>query len=209
MILLILILVKLLSPELASAKVVNTSLCNTNDNNWAFVKEKNKIKLYERWITLNDSQAVRERKGELLTTCSFDLVEKYLRNCNTASEWFIGIKSIDSFSDSSHHLLRINIELPWPFTNRELIARYSFFKTDSKHSVIKVMSTNNYHQQKKQNKHYEASWTIERISDELTKITFKTFSNEAPKFPQWIQEPVIKKVFTNNLLRLKKRLSEL
>ena len=53
---------------------------------------------------------------------------------------------------------------------------------------------------------YRASWLITRTKNNTIKIVFTVFCSEPPMFPQWVQEPVLKKIFFGNLMRLKQRL---
>jgi len=210
MILLAIFLFKFLFPELTSLK--NDCLTKAETvTEWVCVKKSKGVHLYERWITVNDNLRVRERKGELISSCSLQEAEDYLRDFSTVAQWMNGIKTISPLTKDTSQVIYMVLKLPWPFANRDLIARYSYFKYNEHHSIVRVNSDNTISMPKNRCKRindYQASWTIEHINDHQTRIIFKTFSSEPPLFPQWMQEPVLKKIFMGNLLRLKKRLSE-
>lgn len=210
MILLVIILIRILSPEFITGNSL-TLTATTVSNEWTCVSETENIKLYERWIKVNDSLYVRERKGEMIVSCPLMAAEVYMRNHKTLTEWMRGIKSIKDLSEDSTQLVHIIIQLPWPFQNRDLIGLYQYYKIDQNKSTIQLASNENAANVKSKYvriKHYRATWSLERINDNTTKIVLNTYSTEPPLFPEWIQEPVIRRIFTSNLLRLKKRLSE-
>ncbi|WP_430815546.1 hypothetical protein [Carboxylicivirga sp. RSCT41] len=212
MILLVLLVVKLFSLNLIFEKSIAPSLPTANESEWVCVKRSNGFRLFERWVKVNDTLFVRERKGEIIAGCSLSEAEHYLSDYTMISDWMKGIKSVKNISEDSSQLVHIIIHLPWPFANRDLIARYHFYKLTPGKSIVRLQSDE--HMENPASKciritHYEASWSMEQIGDEQTKIVFITQSNEPPMFPEWIQEPVIKKLFTKNLLRLKERLSEI
>jgi hypothetical protein len=54
---------------------------------------------------------------------------------------------------------------------------------------------------------YNATWTITETSLRQVRIIFSAISDTFPLFPKYIQDPVIEKMFHNNLVRLKELLS--
>jgi hypothetical protein len=55
---------------------------------------------------------------------------------------------------------------------------------------------------------YNATWTITEISSQQVQNIFSAISDTPPLFPRYIQDPVIEKMFHNNLVRLKELLSQ-
>jgi len=55
---------------------------------------------------------------------------------------------------------------------------------------------------------YKATWTITETAPQKVHIEFSAMSNTPPMFPGYIQDPVIEKMFHNNLFRLKELLSQ-
>jgi len=211
MILLAIILLNFLFPEYTGSKGCNAILRYGTESEWTCVKKSKGIQLYERWVQINDSLSVRERKGELITSCTIEKAETYLRDYSTVTDWMKGVKSVNALTADSGQVVYMLIQLPWPFSNRDLVARYSYFRIDQEHRTVKVKSDNTVSTPDNRCvriKHYEASWSLERLNERQTKIVFTTFSSEPPLFPQWIQEPVLKKLFINNLNRLRLELSQ-
>ncbi|WP_430934071.1 hypothetical protein [Saccharicrinis sp. 156] len=178
-------------------------------SDWVCVKDMDGIKLLERWVRVNDTLKVRERKGEMIVECSMQEAVSYLADYSTVKQWMKGLKSIE-LQDEDRKLIYMVIKLPWPFIDRDLFARYSLYKLDKENSVVKVESERNVQAPNSRLvriSNYRASWNVQRISSNRTKVVFTTFSSEPPIFPQWIQEPVLKRIFYGNLKRLKDQLS--
>ena len=193
---------------LKEKEMINTSLVYTE---WVCVKEDKEICLFERWVKVSEKLNVRERMGQMDVDCNIEEAFEYLRDYKTAQKWIKGIKEACLKKEIEEDLVYMVIQLPWPFSNRDFFAKYAFYDKGNNQKVIRVES-------KYSNKcvnsrciriqDYSASWVLEKMDERKTKITFTTFSSEPPVFPQWMQEPVLKKVFYNNLKRLRKELSE-
>ncbi|MCW3786722.1 hypothetical protein [Plebeiibacterium sediminum] len=173
---------------------------------WVCVKEDNGIALHERWVKVNESLSVRERKGIMVVDGSMDEVISFLSNPKTVKLWMKGIKEVRLVVHKDEELLYIVINLPWPFSDRDLVAKYSVTQTGPDNCVIR-MSSDTYNDIEKKNtvriKNYDATWKLTKLDEGKVQIQFQVFSAEPPLFPQWVQEPVLKKVFYQNLLRLK------
>ncbi|MCW3805847.1 hypothetical protein [Plebeiibacterium marinum] len=180
-----------------------------SEEEWICVKATKGVTLHERWVSVNDSLSVRERKGEFVATCNITKVQNFLSSHLTVDKWMKNIR-VTEFNRGGSSLFHFLIDLPWPFNNRDFIGKYSVYNLDQNNSIIKIESVD-YAMDKVTGvvrmKSYRATWELIKINDSRTKIVFTTFSEEPPMFPQWIQEPVIKKVFMGNLVRLKELLS--
>jgi phosphoserine aminotransferase len=53
---------------------------------------------------------------------------------------------------------------------------------------------------------YNATWTITETAPQKVHIEFSAMSNTPPMFPRYIQDPIIEKMFHNNLVRLRELL---
>ncbi|TLX72270.1 hypothetical protein E9993_18320 [Labilibacter sediminis] len=210
MILVVFVLFRMLlveDPLRVSGKALMTG--STIYSEWVCVKNAKGVTLHERWVKVDESLKVRMRKGEFEVDCSFEEAIAFIENYRTIETWMKGIEQITPLTENDK-MVYVMINLPWPFSNRDFVARSSSVNVDDNKHVVRFKSEN-YHVKHKKGcvriKDYSASWTIERISNHKSKITFTVFSSEPPLFPEWIQEPVIKNVFLNNLHRLKKHLS--
>ncbi|WP_143525190.1 SRPBCC family protein [Labilibacter marinus] len=197
-----------LNPAVLKEKAfVNASMYYSE---WVCVKDAKGIALYERWVKVNDSLNVRERKGEFEVESCMEDVVRYLNSHETIKEWMKGIKVAQKVGDPEAHWVYMEIQLPWPMSNRDLIAKYSVARENKDSYYLTVQSgkgSPHLDTELVRIKDYKAVWKLKRVGHQKTKITFTTFSSEPPMFPQWVQEPVLKNVFYANLRRLKNRLS--
>ncbi len=201
----------LLSDNTMSVKIKELNASSLYVSEWVCVKDVDGIALHERWVKVNDSLTVRERKGVMVVDGSFNEVVNFLKNPNTVKRWMKGIKEVRFIIHQDERLLYFVINLPWPFSDRDVVAKYSVVQTDQDNCTIRMNSS--YYKEKRDSKNvrikdYNASWKLTRVGDNKVKIDFQVFSAEPPIFPQWMQEPVLKKVFYQNLMRLKTELSK-
>ncbi len=179
---------------------------------WVCVMDNKGIALFERWIQVNESLRVRERRGEFVVTASLSKTIDYLSNVNSLKQWMKGVETVDKISSytDSGELTYIVLHLPWPFADRDMIARFSLLQVDSHHCFVRINSEKGDVPEVDKIKRihdYSAVWALEKLDAERTKVVFTVFSSEPPMFPQWLQEPILKKVFISNLKRLKQELS--
>ncbi len=190
------------------AKELNASSLYYSE--WICVKEDKGIALHERWVKVNDSLNVRERRGVFVVDCYLEEVIIFLKDYKTIDTWMKGVKQVRLLSEDDDNLIYLIIGLPWPFTKRDLVARYSVLKQGDSTCVVQVQSESGGLKETEKMiriNNYRATWTLTRFDSNKTKVEFNVFSNEPPVFPRWMQDPVIKKVFFNNLMRLKCQLN--
>jgi hypothetical protein len=160
---------------------------------------------------LNDTLQVRERKGEFVADCGINEASRYLLNVQNMSDWMHGVKEIVQIpSNDTCCRAYLLINLPWPFSDRDLCANMALVQHNEEFAKIRIVNEKQLFKRNAraiQIEHYDACWMLSGLTKRKTKVEFVTFSTEAPVFPQWMQEPVLKNVFLNNLRRLKDRLA--
>ncbi len=211
MVLLVFMLLRmLLSDNEMNAMIKELNASSLYVSEWVSVKNADGIELQERWVKVNDSLTVRERKGIMVINGSVDEVVEFLSNPKTIKLWMKNVQEVRLFMKGDAQLTYIVIHLPWPFSDRDLVANYSVHKTDNNHCTIRMKSEDGTHVGSSKIvriNSYNASWNLEQVANNKVHIEFQVFSAEPPLFPQWVQEPVLKKVFHQNLLRLKAQLN--
>jgi hypothetical protein len=179
---------------------------------WELDRNSDGVKTYTRWIELDGSQKVRERKGEIEINCTVNEVMKLICDCRNNEKWMSGIKE-------NYNLKQVSIsewftytlfDIPWPFENRDLISNYRVNTSDEgKRATILISSREDYLPEKpaiKRLTNYSANWTITRITDSKVFVSFSAIANTPPMFPRFIQDPVLIQMFHNNLVKLRKLL---
>lgn len=184
---------------------------NIQDNNpgvWMSIKSSKDVRTYFRWVTSEKGSTFRERKGIIYSDCSMDEAVHYVTNTELAKKWMNNL-------DENYTLKTINksewytytlFDIPWPLNKRDMVSQYKVY-SDSITKVTKIIikSKDDYLPLKpgiSRIHNYVAIWNISEYSKQV-QITFHISANNPPEFPRYIQDPLIDRVFHNNLVRLK------
>jgi hypothetical protein len=182
--------------------------------NWEEVKSTGGVKSYVRWLYYNDGRKTRERKGEIFLDCSLEKVIEILTNPRLTKDWMSGVleNNLLSQTNPNHWYTYTLYDVPWPFNKRDLVSAYYLnYVPGNNNATIKIFSKADYIPEKPgidRLINYNATWTITEISSQDVHIVFSAISDTPPLFPRYIQDPVIEKMFHNNLVRLKDLLSQ-
>lgn len=181
---------------------------------WEKVGDKSEVQTYIRWVKVNGEKTSRERKGEFIVRCPVQDVLDVLTNAELTQKWMSGVK--ESYCISHVNKLRwytyTLFSIPWPFENRDMISLNTLDYNLSEGSArIAIISKGNQIPEKKgicRMSDYTATWQLTRLGEGKTKVTFTALSTTPPVLPRFIQDPVLEKVFHNNLIQLKELLSK-
>lgn len=191
-----------------SVKKVNTC------GQWEELTNEHGVKTYIRWLCKNDVKLVRERKGEFSADCTVDKAVSILTDASATKKWMAGVSEnykISQISPSVWSTYTL-FDVPWPFNERVLISVYELKQINqSKFVTISINSEDSMINKKPDVEYltnYSSKWTIKELTSGKVYINFSAVSNNPPMFPKYIQDPVIERIFHNNLVRLKKLLAE-
>jgi len=186
---------------------------NPNEKSeWIHVKCHRGVNLYERLVIANALE-VRERKGELVVTCDFDTVANFLSAPENMKLWMKGVKKVNCLKTESSNKWTVYTiyGLPWPFENKEMISDYEFKQTGPEKCVVQLKSIDTLKEGKSRMEritNFRGNWLITKIDEQTTKIEFSVVCATPPMVPRWIQDPIIKRIFLKNMIRMKKQLSK-
>jgi hypothetical protein len=187
---------------------------NPSDGQWEPVRYQGGVLTFMRWIRLPDDRLTCERKGEFTVVVSLEDVMGMLTDAGSAAKWMSGIKEnvvIDRPGLSEWYTYTL-YDIPWPFCDRDMVSHYKISRDLHNGNVyIAVSSCENLVPLKSGISRltgYHAGWTLTRLDKRNVKVGFCAYSAMPPLFPRSIQDPVIEKIFLNNLVRLKKFISE-
>jgi hypothetical protein len=179
---------------------------------WELDRNSNGVKSYVRWIQTDSSEKVRERMGVMQMNCSMDEAMKFLSDTKNAELWMAGIKEnyrLKQINQSEWYAYTL-FNIPWPFEKRDLVSIYHLESSDgNKKSTIHIISRENFIPEKAHITRltdYTASWTIVGIDENKVSVSFSAIANTPPMFPRYIQDPILSRMFHNNLVNLKKML---
>jgi hypothetical protein len=179
---------------------------------WELDRNAGGVKTYTRWIIVDRSHKVRERKGEMALNCTVNDAVRLLCDTKITGSWMSGIKEnycLKQISQSEWFTYTL-FDIPWPFEERDLISNYRVKNLDEGNGVVILINSREDYLPEKQNiqrlANYTANWTIVRMGDARVSISFSAIADTPPMFPRFIQDPVLAQLFHNNLVNLKKML---
>jgi hypothetical protein len=198
-------------PEIETA---SENIKNTSADQWEVVKNSDGVITYVRWLHNSDGTKTRERKGDMQVGCSLKKTIDVLTDPAETKKWMSGVSEnyLLSKTNPSEWYTYTLYHIPWPFNNRDLVSAFSMNTNPvNKTVIIKIDSKADHIPAKpgiERLKDYNAIWTITETSPQKVRIVFSARSNTPPMFPRYIQDPVIEKMFHNNLVRLRKLLTQ-
>lgn len=195
----------------------NTSTVNNGNpssDEWEVVRNNNGVITYVRWLHHNDGSKTRERKGDMQVECSLRKTVEVLTDPDETKKWMSGVSEnyLLSKSNPSEWYTYTLYSIPWPFNNRDLVSAFTVKNNPGNKTVIINIKSKADHVPPKPGierlRDYDATWTITETAPRKVHIVFSAISNTPPMFPRYIQDPIIEKMFHNNLVRLRELLSQ-
>jgi hypothetical protein len=204
----------LLAAPVNSGETVFEKKMHPSSDQWEEVRKNNGVVTYVRWLHYNDGTKTRERKGDMQADCSLKRTVEVLTDPAETKKWMSGVSEnyLLSKSNPSEWYTYTLYSIPWPFNNRDLVSAFELKNNpENKTVIINIISkADHIHSNPgiERLKEYNATWTITETAPQKVHILFSAMSNTPPMFPRYIQDPIIEKMFHNNLVRLKELLSQ-
>lgn len=175
---------------------------------WELIKQDEGIKILERWVYLKEDFKVRERTGTMTLDCSAEEILTILRESKDIPKWMVNVENVELIKRTSEIEWYVHtvFDTPWPFDQQDMVAQYELRQQDPNITFLTVTSRSELLPQKEdvtRLKDYHAEWVIEKIANNKIKVSFTTLCERAPEYPYWMQDPVVRKVFFNNLSNLR------
>jgi hypothetical protein len=203
-----------LASPAAVKETENVNKISTSSDQWEEVKNNNGVITYVRWLHKSDGTKTRERKGDLQADCSLKKTVEVLTDPAETKKWMSGVSEnyLLSKSNPSEWYTYTLYSIPWPFNNRDLVSAFAVKSNPGNKTVIINIASQANHVPPKPGierlENYNATWTITETAPQKVQIEFSAMSDTPPMFPRYIQDPIIEKMFHNNLVRLRALLSE-
>jgi hypothetical protein len=187
----------------------NSAIGSEDHGKWKMTKSTDGVQSFVRWTTNSDGTAVRERKGEISVQCTVQEAVSLLSDAGSTQSWMSGVDEnycLSQISKSEWYTYTL-FSIPWPFNKRDLVSWCRMDADPSRGTVkIGIVCKDNYVPLKPgitRMTDYKASWLITRTGEKSIVIHFNATSSAPPILPRAIQDPVIEKLFHNNLVRLR------
>jgi hypothetical protein len=180
---------------------------------WKLIDDRDGITLYSRQIS---GQPQAQFKGVCIVRRPIEAVGSVLSDVGSYPKWFfkcMEAKKIPTENSSElHFFLYVAIDTPWPFLDRDVV-----YKTDvavdrasGKVFIQSVALKRPFVQLKRQYVRItdsEHQWILERVSAELTRITFINRTNAEGPFADYLSNSGMRDTTIHSLENLKKILN--
>lgn len=208
----LIILITLLLTSMESNDILSTSRIS-DDGIWEMVKSTDGVQTYVRWTSNNEGIPARERKGEMTVQCSLQDAVRLISDAGSISKWMSGVSEnyiLGRINPSEWYTYTL-FSIPWPFNKRDLVSLCKLTSDPAQGTASLAMVCKEDYVPLKSGiarlTDYHANWVITKIGEKNIKISFYAISTAPPVFPRYIQDPVIERIFHNNLVHLKVILS--
>ncbi len=200
----------MLSPEIIPGPSADREIETVTG--WQLERNNSGVKTYVRWVDAGAAAKVRERKSVMEVNCSADEVLRILSDVERTDLWMGGIREsycLKRISPSEWYAYTL-FDIPWPFEKRDLVSNFRVEKPGRNNSIIIHITSQDRYIPRKDHvtrlADYTATWIITGIGEDKAYVSFSAVSNDPPMFPRAIQDPVVLRMFHNNLVNLKKML---
>ena len=184
-----------------------------NESEWALVTEDKdcNIKVFERWVSV-DKQRARERSGKMVLKCKPDDVLALLSDASKTEIWMSNVENsyvISRKSDTEWFVYTL-LDAPWPIGKQDIVSKYEVERVGDR-IILNIRQQNNLVAKKKNIERldtFSARWEITPVSENTVNVNFTTQSTQPNKYPQWAQDPIVRKTFLNNMRKLRRHINK-
>ncbi|MBO7594060.1 MAG: hypothetical protein J6T12_03755 [Salinivirgaceae bacterium] len=201
----------------ASLFFVNLSVASDadadSDTDWVLVTEDkdNDIKVFERWISL-DKQRARERSGKMILKCSPEELLAIISDPNKTDIWMSNVEScrIVRRTNSTEWFVYTLMDAPWPIGKQDFVSKYTVTRRGDR-IIVSIDQQTDLIPKKKDIERldtFSARWEIMPVSESTISVVFTTQSTQPSKYPNWAQDPIVRKTFLNNMRKLRRHINK-
>jgi hypothetical protein len=130
---------------------------------------------------------------------------------NACSEWMLSTEKYYRIRTVSEMVwyCYVQFSIPWPLKNQDCILKYEVCTSpDSSKRVIRVSGVPDYLGEQdgvERISHIEITWVVMQKKPGTSMVQYIVFSEQPPKFPTWLTDPIIQK----NTIKTMKALQDL
>ena len=180
-----------------------------NDAEWVLVTEDTDIKVFERWISVEKNRA-RERSGKMVLNCKPEDLLAVITDPNKTDIWMSNVEEcrIVRRINSNEWFVYTLMDAPWPIGKQDIVSKYTVVHRDGRIYVNIDQQTDLIPKKKDIERldTFSARWEITPVSDNTVNVNFTTQSTQPAKYPQWAQDPIVRKTFLNNMKKLRRHI---
>ena len=184
-----------------------------SESDWALVTEDKdcNIKVFERWVSV-DKQRARERSGKMVLKCSPNDILAILTDVRKTDIWMSNVEDcyVISRKNDNEWFVYTLLDAPWPIGKQDIVSKYEVTKKGDC-IILNIRQQNNLVSKKKGIERldtFSAQWEITPVSENTVNVCFTTQSTQPAKYPQWAQDPIVRKTFLNNMRKLRRHVNK-
>ena len=186
-------------------------LCYTQAQNiqaasWKLEKEKSDIKVYKLPFDGGDG---KESKAVMEIESSLNALVALIKDSEAGTKWLSKIKIFETVEtvDEKEWYTYAEAELPFPFSNRDLVTRNYIRQFSNKTVRVYLESATEKVAEKKglkRIKEAEGFWQFRPLSNGKVEVIYQFYSEPHLDLPAWIKDPII----ANGLITTMKNLRD-
>ena len=174
-------------------------------SDWETARTSETVELQYRWLKLGDTLKTRELRSIFTVNASIDAIVTQLSTASDFESWSARIKKCETYEKSDDGWIMYSyFDIPKPFKQRDLVARYSFHTEGSK-TIINVEAIPEYLPELKKvhrMKNYSGYWILEQNGKHKTDVKFHSTSFSKPVLPRFIMDPIIQRMLIRSFEKL-------
>jgi hypothetical protein len=178
---------------------------------WKIAKKTSGVQISYRWVMIGDSLKGREIKVESLFFNSEDEILNCFRNSERFKSWSVSTKSCTIYEKSDSAWVTHSIlDIPFPFGKQDVITKYSLVKHPNE-LRIQFKPIPNYKPLAngvERQKDFMGYWNLRSVSHNQIQLSFHSIALAEPKYPRFIQDPIIQHMLIGSFVDLKQILKK-
>ncbi|MCQ2375239.1 MAG: hypothetical protein MJ069_04980 [Salinivirgaceae bacterium] len=205
---------KILSVLFAIALLLPALNCSAGDTDkdWELVGQDSDIKVFERWVNLDKNQKARERSGRMVLNCTPEQLLSVLSDENKTDLWMSYVKECHIIKRDNDDLWSVYtlLDAPYPVGKQDLVTQYKVTRNGN-NITLAIDQQNTLVPRKKDIERldsFNALWEIRQVGEHTCSVVFTTQSTQPNKYPNWLQDPLVRKVFLQNMKKLRRHTSQ-
>ncbi len=162
---------------------------------WKLHKEDGRLKIFTRG--LDDGNRGFEVKLEMEIAADMYRIKSHLENMEAYPDWIHRCKSakmLRKVSESEYYYYSL-INLPIPFSDREVVAVVNESRDENTGQIIRTISSRPDFVPKNKGKvrvqRYESTWTLTPLNNGKTHISCIVYSDAGKGLPQWFRTKIV------------------
>ncbi len=160
-----------------------------DEEGWELAKEKDGVRVYLRD---RDDSPIKEFRAVGNVQSSMSSIVALLIDAEAAPDWYNHVKEGELLGqqDNSSHVAYTALAFPWPFTDRDMISRFSYAK-DPETGIVRMEVTSLPDYRPAGDKmiritNIEGYWLLTPISDEEVEVQYQFFADPGGSIPGWL-----------------------